>query len=71
MASSWSAGAESCWIGIWRSNNSNHRSGQNITPELQEVLRLRKELARLRPHQTGRIVEKDHVLKERILTGSL
>lgn len=48
-----------------------HPTGQSITPELQEVLRLRKELARLRPHQTGRIVEKDHVLKERILTGSL
>jgi hypothetical protein len=46
-------------------------AGRDITPELQEVLRLRKELARLRPHQTGRIVEKDHVLKERILTGSL
>jgi hypothetical protein len=46
-------------------------TGREITPELQEVLRMRKELARLRPHQTGRIVEKDHVLKERILTGSL
>lgn len=46
-------------------------SGKPMTPELQDVLRLRAELARLRPHQAGRIVEKDHVLKERILTGNL
>lgn len=46
-------------------------SGKQMTPELHDVLRLRAELSRLSPHQAGRIVEKDHVLKERILTGNL
>lgn len=36
----------------------------------QETLRLRSELAKLPPQRAGRIVEKDEVLKERILSGN-
>lgn len=45
--------------------------GEPLPVELSETLRLRSELAHLHHRKAARIVDKDHVVKERILTGSL
>jgi len=41
-----------------------------VNIEIAETLRLRAELAKLHPEETARIIEKDHDLKERILSGN-
>lgn len=42
----------------------------SLSPQEAEIIRLRSELAHFDPHATGRIVENDDVLRQRLLTGN-